>query len=1032
MISAPTTDTTVAATGKVSVSATVDGSPRSVTAAVGSHELNLVKRGKAWTGSIPAATWLVPGPNQIEVSTTSGNGGHQYSYRTVYREGAPADLGLTVTDTGPADAPAVHITSTTSVALVSAALNGHDLTARMQDGVLNQTLPLGGDEGLQAGANSFTVTAVTDSGTYQKVTVNVATTAGAPIAAASGGTAQPVVVTSGSLNQSTTRFRSGQSVPLDASASKPAKAGATLSYSWRVTVSPPGAATAIKDANSVHATFTPDKAGRYVVAVTVSEAGAPSSTDSTFLVLVPQLPPIGGVLVTQAPGGIYFNGTTTPSVAGQQLQLAFFDRSSLVFLGSVAGGANAASITALTDQITAVTANPQYNGSGLVSVLSSPSGYNCTPAGTCTQLETLLQALGVDDAKKTDQNDVTIHSGLPFSTISVTGAKETTAVWRSSNVPAISTALLPGVTVGRGDLSGYLQFPNGIDPALYINDTNLGFTTSSASSATTNTMQLGDCVGHLNLPKTPGMPPCQTLNSTALATCSTTGTTGGFQVVIAWAATLLVLANSTFTTNSGCGADRDQNDAAQLTAMSALVTKYVANGGTTDYVVMLQSIGSPRSQTGSAAVNRAWSDFGLNAIVALGGTGSLFSFLGYSSGYALVGYNDTTLPGFGAPFAAETSSDRPHVGNKVLPALVSGVFSRNHRNDYYPQTYGPLAGSMTDGLAAVATRPPTPWPVEETAGQRAAWMYFTAQVIAQDHLAWGPDLTGSCWGVDNFSIRDIFCDINDDSIAIPSTYTPAPTDQFTSADWHAVQTEFSVELGEVTAVNTLIEQLSAPYGDGTGNTVDMHALVKEILTKIDVPATAPTHSLWSFFLGIFGDVAGLIAGFVGVPQGQQLAGAIVNAIGQGMSISSQLIPSTDGSAGTLYDEKVRDAAGNIAKETKAAYTALAAGLHSLQSVIVSDFGKLARAANIPLSANGLTQYQASIKRGARSWATPMLLSSVYAVDPLVSGGEGVDTTNTYATGPYTGDVPNYSCYWYRTSYAFNLFAPFPSPPPGAV
>ncbi|HEX2903445.1 MAG TPA: hypothetical protein VHO01_08310 [Jatrophihabitans sp.] len=1025
----PPTDTAVGATATLTVSAEVGGNPLSVFVGVGRREVPLTRHGANWTGTIPARSWLAAGANRLQVRAQTAGGGNEYGYRVVYRESAEQNLGLRLSHLASSGGHAVRVVSTRPVAMVSANLNGHDLTARFRAGVLDQTLPVGGDEGVHGGTNTLNLTAVTATGGYQQASLDFSVPAGTAIAAATTDPGPQAVVATNSLVQASTRLRIHQSIKLDATASRPAVSGAALKYQWRVQIAPAGSTATVQDPGAARASFVPDRPGRYRLAVTVAQPGSSSaSTDTTDLTVLPNLPPEGEPVVTQAPGGIDLNGITTGPASGQPLVMQILDRGTLALLATASGGATADSVTTMLAQLAGAAQNAQYSEDGVVAVLSAPAGYRCTPVpGGCAAFEKLLQALGIDDAKKASENDATIHSGVPFSTITVTSSTDS-AVWRSSTAPAaFATPLLPGAKVGAGDLSGYLEFPLGSEPAMFINDTNLSFSTSTNSNPSTNTIQLGQCAQGTLYPPTPGMPACQQLASGPLTTCPGNRPTGGFQVAVLWATSLSLITNKTFTTNSGCGTGAIQGDAAQLAAMAATVAPYVSSGGTKDYLVILQSIGSPRPRTSSPSVNNAWTSFGTHEIVPLGGTGSVFDFLGYQSGYALMGYSDTTLPGFGAPFGPESTGDVPHRGNTPPPAVLNGVLARNNRNDFYAQSNAPLAGPAADGLAAIATRPPTPWPAEDTASERAAWKYLTAQVQQLSGFRLGPDL-GACWGIDNFSIRDIFCDLPRHSLTLPGY---ASGHGFDTTTWSHVLGEFSSELKSVGTVDNVLQLLSAPFGSGANGTIDLSKIISSIDQQVEVPVVGPTQSLWSFWLGLFDDAASLVAGFIGVPQGGQLAAAIVNGLGQGMGIASQLIPATAGSAQSQLVQKVSERADQVASDANAVYRNIETGIQSLQPILVTDYGKLARAANVPLTAPDLTDYEYAIDRATQAWAAPLLLSAAFEPDSLTSQGSGVDTTNVYASGPYRDDAANFSCYWFTVDRGTNTYAPFRSPPPGS-
>jgi hypothetical protein len=75
----------------------------------------------------------------------------------------------------------------------------------------------------------------------------------------------------------------GQEVKLDGSASKGGSPGDTLTYEWVFTSIPTGSKAALKSADTVNPTFTPDLAGAYAVTLVVSSGGETSDPSKITL-----------------------------------------------------------------------------------------------------------------------------------------------------------------------------------------------------------------------------------------------------------------------------------------------------------------------------------------------------------------------------------------------------------------------------------------------------------------------------------------------------------------------------------------------------------------------------------------------------------------------------------------------------------------------------------------------------------------------------------------------------------------------------
>lgn len=121
----------------------------------------------------------------------------------------------------------------------------------------------------------------------------------------------------------------GQLVTLNGSASTNPSGLGTLTYSWAFTSKPAGSAATLSNPTSVSPTFTPDKAGDYLVALTVSNGvqGVASSTDEVKITTSPNnTKPTANAGVNQTVAlnaTVTLNGSGSSDVDGDPLTYAW-------------------------------------------------------------------------------------------------------------------------------------------------------------------------------------------------------------------------------------------------------------------------------------------------------------------------------------------------------------------------------------------------------------------------------------------------------------------------------------------------------------------------------------------------------------------------------------------------------------------------------------------------------------------------------------------------------------------------------------
>lgn len=986
-LASPARDTLVGARG-LKLDARTAESVVAVRGTIGTRDVRLVGRRGRWRGLVRADD-LLPGDNTLVVTATDAQGRNTYAFRELY---APAglgdvDLGLAVEDAAADGTQAVRVRLANPVALLHATLNGRDVSDRLVLRTGEQLVALGADDGLRRGRNRLEITAVTATGDRQRIRRSLRVRTPGPV-----GAGPDAVVRTGTEHRlHATRARAPR---------------------WTIVRAPAGSRAALQDERSARPRFTADVRGTYVLRVEVGRGTSIAADTVTLRAQDSSIPPIGSYLQTQwdlaglgfpGAGGIVLDGQV-PNASGQNALLTgtgaillLLDQPTLEVLSITTGGPGdtGALVAALSD---AQTASPD----GVIAVLSLPFGSGGSAQNPQTGYAALLFELGIDQPLSPTTWDRTIQLGLPFSAVVTLGGSQTTPqVWRSSPSSAAATEAVPAL---GGNLSGYLQLGNGgTGNYTLIPDTHVPFDTAKDATATSNTVTVGICPG----------PACQTFASQPLSTCAPSGT-GGFQVVLLSAGTLVPITNQTFTTNGGCGAETDAN---ALDDLANLLLSQSTAGGDPDLMVILQSIGTPRNANDVTNLDAyiGWTEIS-NAVTIFGGTRTVFAQVGLTAGtpqgYTLVGYDSLGLPGSTSPFAREVSAAAPG----VTTARLSGLLARNRRNDLVPLTS--VVGGVQSSFGTMLYQPPTPWPFSSSEGEQKALAWAATEL--------GPTLTppvvvsaandGNCFDPARVSFRAAYCDTSlDDSwelisgaLRAQASVFPAGAVGFTPVDWFNVMIQLADETADLSVVPALITNLQTPFGGANvPAAVDLYAPVHAITQALNAADQTQSASYW---LSLLSEVFGIA--WAVLPQAVQ---PIAGAVSEGLAIASQLSRSADGTP--ALDQRVSVEASKLASQLETRYADTSEDIAYMREIIVTDYGKLRAAVNAPgFTSQSLNDMQNALQRATRAWAYPPLLSSVFRMDQLLD-----------KDGGYTGNARDFHCEWYQNEIGFE-YHPFRDAP----
>jgi hypothetical protein len=916
----------------------------------------------AWAARLGAGQ-AVAGTNRLVASVGVGKGRRHYaSSRFVVGK---RDRSL-LTVSGPragAAAVAAQVKASGRPRLLSAKLNGKRL--RWPLGLVpaqEETLALGGDDGLHFGVNHLRVMAVGKGDRFDVERRKITVPRDRPLAGAGADR----------------RVAAGQQVRLDGRHSRSARAaGAGLSYRWKIVSRPSGSKARLEGASSPRPTLPTDEPGFYEVRLTVTEPGADgkapaSSSDVLSVTSIESVPPIGIPIQTMVPNGrqnenadsgIRVGGETfwLGAPEGNVAQAVVIDRETLKVLYHATYKSEAETV-ALRTALSGFTSQPLV-------VISVPDLQGSTPKSSLLAADLLRMGVELPPA-------VVLRSG--WSAIGLWETKEGGTLGLGANV-----ALTNGADYG-GDVSGYLQRSERAG-FVFVPGDRVAFETDAPGTAA-NANKI--VVGSAEYPSLP-LPACGV---------------GGFQIQEVAAETLAPGESGTFVTN-GCGAASEATEQGNLgEVLKGLVEEQASGAGAGPHLVFVQSIGSPYGAGGGAAWNKI-----ATAIEALGGTASVFAAA--RSSYSFVG-------GVGITPQPRTEASETLTG---VRAAISGVLKPNLASAYSPELFSPN-GATTFPLSAIAYQQPQAWPDSKSAADRAALAYIAEDVLKLEK----PTLGNSCYvptgGVPD--VRSEYC--NEGYNGLWGRFATklekakfVPGHGFGKTEWEEVAKQlYENEFEAVQRVWSMVQNMQNVFGvaSGTGE-VDLSHIATVIEKALSPPPGNLTLGWWMELVGNLSST-GSYFGFYG--DDEKLNAIAQKSLGVLQGIMFEGSSSLFESNGEPFLDRFKVEAQDLATELSTRYVEDSKGAAKVGEILVSDYGKL-RA----MEASGMLGYNAesydkaieAVQTGVEGWSYENLIPTAYEAVKLEGGGPAGPLKNAAEYQCEAGSG--------RLSFPYNPFAQIP-------
>ncbi len=910
---------------------------------------------------------LRSGNNRLVVSTRLASGTREYDAVTfTVGKRSRGFLALTGPRTGSGELLA-RVRARTVPQQLIARLNGKRLRWPLGLAPGRRTaLRLGADDGLRFGPNRLQVLARRGDGVFDVERRRVFVPRTAPLAGAGRDR----------------RVAAGSRARLDGRSSRAARRGAKLSYRWKVVRKPRGAPARLRGSASARPRLLAGNPGTYRVRLRVLESlpggRARSATDVATVTSVANLAPIGAPIET-----ISYNGGNTEETAdtairigaktywlgspkGNSIQAVILDRETLEPLYAESFPGTQADAEELNAKV------KQYGKEALV-VISNPSLLE--NSGVNSAFGPIVKSLGV--SKAAVESIANERSG--WSVVGVPGAKGSAYFGYGSSFD------LEGAGDVRGNLTGYLQENLGSAGFSFIPAERVDFDTSiPGAGPLANTIQ----VGNSNLASAP------------LAACGT----GGFQVEVLLAETLVPVSSATFTTN-GCGPDADR---AELERLSALLSTLTLAGGQAEgtKLVFLQSIGSPYD-VGAAA---AWNSVA-EQLVRLGGTASVFAEARQS--YALVG--GLGVAGLPMTEASETLTKKP--------ARITGMLQPN-REDSFSPLLSSTSGTIPFELNSIAYRPAQAWPSSSSTEERAALAYAAEYLKLE-----APRLGVACtvppakkpWLI----VRAEYCNLRYETewkaMGGELKNAPAPRGRgFSAETWERVTGQLATEFGTVQSVWTLVRNLQEAFGaTGTSAEVNLKTIALEIEEAVAPPGKSEAAGWWLELLANIASTASYYSFGVDGEIVQKASGTLSGAL----FIAAQMI---FGPQGAPEAEKFKLETDEFAVKLAERYLAASNGLGLIGELLVSDHGRLTAVSEsglLGISKKTMAKLKNVLGPGSRSWSYQQLLPTSFEAISLQANPLDPEEVNK----PLPTDANEFVCFTPIRKGLDESFKPFHAP-----
>lgn len=858
------------------------------------------------------ATGLRFGRDSLVVSTGDGRGHWWYSTRSFLL--ARSQGGLL---SGSAVEPGCGTGSRLSVDLsraglsVSVSVNGGQRFS--VGGGRQRSRTLTADDGLKPGRNTISVRVLDATrGAYQLKQLSVLMPAETPVAGAG----------------SARRSKTGRVVTFNAGASVGAAGATGLRYRWTILTRPARSRARLRDATAVRPSLRPDRPGRYVLRVTVTQAASGhvavallcssrAASATTTLTAAVNAPATGLALRTLASQGgssgvqvgVSFYASTNPQLA---IQLVVLDRSTLALDENKSFGDDPAGAANLLSEIKSLSSRDLV----IISKANLDNGGNANSAATINQA---LQAIGGDSVP---------------ATVATTGASCTPSAKQCS---AFSAVGVPGIPVGQGTvnpgfggLSGSTQ--GGLQGYLQENLTATGYTFVNTERVPLDT---GSPTAN---------PAVVTLGSNeagselSVKTYTSTKLSGpGFFVVVLDAGTLALHQQATFPTT-----------ATGLREMATLFSTLQSSDPSA--LVIVRTIGAVSRPAAGGGAQFNWD------LIA----GGLQTDFGGSAFYlqALDGVNSSQYAQVG-PAGAGYPSQWTQVASKEASGSgeLSGLLARNGENEFtledpYPSGLNDASRPLAGSLSGLLSLPQVAWPDRNTQGDQNVLDCIAAHI---DPLGALQTPIESNYGNENLAgswlgwVASIGA--GDPSFTKFTGYTQTSSCQnFTRTDFDAVTGQLAQEWTAVGQVWTMIENMRSPLVDSQGNATEIGSIVSEINSAVSPGGSSPpSHFNYQKFALKLVNLAGEvpeIGDFIKYPE---------VVLATGFKLVSKKAQNPDGSSAAA---DISAPAAGLAAAVSESYTSQINGFEQIGAELVSNW------AYLPIAAQNATD----TKNAAADWS----------------------------------------------------------------
>jgi uncharacterized protein YecA (UPF0149 family) len=692
-------------------------------------------------------------------------------------------------------------------------------------------------------------------------------------------------------------------------------------YSWRIVSQPRGSHVRLRNAHRARPSFLPRRPGRYTISLKVSATPPSSKATPAPLVSSSSIDRVTEEVTPKSlllPFKVSVNRTGDPGVHigdsffanqspdHQDMQLLVLDRSTLTVLTNswLDGGATGDhGLNALRNQV-------DNSGKNKLVILAYPRGSSQLPVQKDQDdaFNAVLELMGVgkvDDSLLGDKNQLTIM-GIPHS--------EAGVGWYTHGgglADEMTGWLMPDASTNKS--TGAVNFR--------FQPTRIPFKTAAASSATSNTIELGDSKLSAELPA---------------------GATGGFQVEKVDPIDFTPAdKRAVFATNGG------SDPAGQTAKMAQFLQDQEGN----QFDMVVQSIGTVKAP---AVGTKGWNEW-TNVAVALSKYGANPDTFNRIDGrYAFFGGPQLTRSAV-AQSSTAIVVDPDAAPDRTRQSGTLNGLARMQPDGAVAPVVADAASPFDDQLYDVVFQKATPWP-HTAPGTPDAAQYAAALAYITQHL---PDMTDY-----GNNVREAYTNQNIDwaaqSLALQNMEYPSkhhdlcPSKQgpkssaalntaadsgkdngFTYEQFCSVHDELVDEFRHVAATKKLFDNYTAVLQQATAdNTAGLETIGRQI--KDDVEA-GDNDSILSSSLSFVERLIGMI------PEVGEGPAKILGLLSSAYEMGTAIAGANDKPVGDQIDTKVVELGADLSSKLSATEDAM----YRLWQVVVTDprrldeLGKLA-------------------------------------------------------------------------------------------